>query len=396
MEAILKAQLPEKLDTDVRSYISSVCGTADDEEELSGVLGPLLEEHNWDAAKVNQLCAELIAVKKPVRTSHVLLAAPVNMKAAAPVIATPAVEESRRAAAGPDEAKLKALENRRERRKNAREGAGGKASLAPAAMVQRKENAQGKSRDIRLDNFDVAAAGVRLLEGASLQLLYGRRYGLVGRNGSGKSTLLRAISARELSLPTHLSILHVEQEVEGDDTPALASVLQADAEREELTAEEKRLTAGPKSPEADARLAAVYARLSAIEVRIRRSNKERASAYMHFLFLFFFFFLCYRRTKPNLVQPRFSLVWASRLRCKRCPQRPSRAAGACVSRSHAPSSVSLTCCCSTSRQICLTCRPWCGSRATSASGPLRSSLFLTTETFSMPSRRTLCTSGTRS
>jgi ATP-binding cassette subfamily F protein 3 len=186
------------------------------------------------------------------------------MKASSPVTPTQPETDYRRP--GPDETKLKALENRRERRKDKRDGMGGKGASAPAAMVQRKENAQGKTRDVRLDNFDVAAAGVRLLEGASIQLLYGRRYGLVGRNGSGKSTLLRAMSSRELSLPNHISLLHVEQEVEGDDTPALASVLQADAEREELTLEEKTLTAGAKTPETDARLAAVYARLSVIEV----------------------------------------------------------------------------------------------------------------------------------
>jgi len=46
-----------------------------------------------------------------------------------------------------------------------------------------------------------------------VSLIFGRKYGLVGRNGTGKSTLLRAISAREIEVPTHLDILHVEQEV---------------------------------------------------------------------------------------------------------------------------------------------------------------------------------------
>lgn len=33
-----------------------------------------------------------------------------------------------------------------------------------------------------------------LLTGADLTLVYGRRYGMVGRNGIGKSTLLRMVS----------------------------------------------------------------------------------------------------------------------------------------------------------------------------------------------------------
>ena len=39
-------------------------------------------------------------------------------------------------------------------------------------------------------------------------------------------------------IPGHLSILHVEQEVVGDDTLALQSVLESDTVRESLLAEE--------------------------------------------------------------------------------------------------------------------------------------------------------------
>lgn len=82
-----------------------------------------------------------------------------------------------------------------------------------------------------------------LLTGADLNLAYGRRYGLVGRNGLGKTTLLKMIASRNLRIPSHISILHVEQEVAGDDTPALQSVLECDTTRESLLTEEKELTA---------------------------------------------------------------------------------------------------------------------------------------------------------
>jgi ATP-binding cassette, subfamily F, member 3 len=66
--------------------------------------------------------------------------------------------------------------------------------------------------------------------GASLTLAHGRRYGLIGRNGAsemcsyhyfflisgigvGKSTLLRHIAMREVPIPSHITILFVEQEV---------------------------------------------------------------------------------------------------------------------------------------------------------------------------------------
>jgi ATP-binding cassette subfamily F protein 3 len=70
-----------------------------------------------------------------------------------------------------------------------------------------------KSKDIKVEGFDVSISGKRILSDSSLTLAYGRRYGLVGQNGIGKSTLLRALSRREVPIPTHISILHVEQEV---------------------------------------------------------------------------------------------------------------------------------------------------------------------------------------
>lgn len=97
------------------------------------------------------------------------------------------------------------------------------------------------TRDLNFENFDITLGGKRILTNANILLSYGRRYGLVGRNGVGKSTLLRNISCRQLPVPTTTSILHVEQEVVGDDTTALQSVLSSDFKREALLSEERRL-----------------------------------------------------------------------------------------------------------------------------------------------------------
>lgn len=100
----------------------------------------------------------------------------------------------------------------------------------------------GKSKDIKVDNFDLYVGdGQRILSDTSLTLAYGRRYGLVGQNGIGKSTLLRALSRRELNIPKHITILHVEQEIRGDDTPALQTVLDADVWRKSLLQEEVKI-----------------------------------------------------------------------------------------------------------------------------------------------------------
>merc|ERR1739848_132723 len=97
------------------------------------------------------------------------------------------------------------------------------------------------SGDILVENFDLTFGSCQLIQNADLQLAKGKRYGLVGRNGAGKSTLLRALDSRSLKLPENVSLLHVEQEVVGDDTPALDAVLDVLTERKSLMAEVKEL-----------------------------------------------------------------------------------------------------------------------------------------------------------
>lgn len=108
--------------------------------------------------------------------------------------------------------------------------------------LQLGADAQSKSKDIKLDNLDISIGGLRILTDAALTLAYGRRYGLVGQNGIGKSTLLRALSRREVAIPSHISILHVEQEITGDDTTAIQAVLDADVWRKHLLAEQEKIT----------------------------------------------------------------------------------------------------------------------------------------------------------
>ncbi|PWN96387.1 P-loop containing nucleoside triphosphate hydrolase protein [Tilletiopsis washingtonensis] len=107
------------------------------------------------------------------------------------------------------------------------------------------ENAANKSKnkDVHLPNIDLSFGSNRLLSGASLTLAQGRRYGLIGRNGTGKSTLLRNMALREVPIPTHISILYVEQEVTGDNISAIEAVLKADVWRDKLMSEEAALNA---------------------------------------------------------------------------------------------------------------------------------------------------------
>ncbi|XP_015282380.1 PREDICTED: ATP-binding cassette sub-family F member 3 [Gekko japonicus] len=173
------------------------------------------------------------------------------------------------------EARLKAKQNKKQERDSGKscnplvlEEAS--ASQAASKKETRLETSgKNKSYDVRIENFDVSFGERVLLTGAELNLAYGRRYGLVGRNGLGKTTLLKMIASRNLRIPSHISILHVEQEVAGDDTPALQSVLECDTTRESLLKEEKALTAQVNSGRGDgtegSRLSEIYARLEEIE-----------------------------------------------------------------------------------------------------------------------------------
>ena len=60
------------------------------------------------------------------------------------------------------------------------------------------EKHDGFKNDIIIPNLMLIAGGKTLLDGATLKIVQGRKYGLVGRNGIGKTTLINAISRREL------------------------------------------------------------------------------------------------------------------------------------------------------------------------------------------------------
>ncbi|NWX89136.1 ABCF3 protein, partial [Nothoprocta pentlandii] len=173
------------------------------------------------------------------------------------------------------EARLKAKQDKRMERDSLKSSGPlvleeASASQAASKKETRMESSgKNKSYDVRIENFDVSFGERVLLTGAELNLAFGRRYGLVGRNGLGKTTLLKMIASQSLRIPSHISILHVEQEVAGDETPALHSVLECDTTRESLLREERELTARVNAGRAEgtegARLSEIYAKLEEIE-----------------------------------------------------------------------------------------------------------------------------------
>lgn len=123
----------------------------------------------------------------------------------------------------------------------------------PVVSVNHDNSAEGPSvRDIHMENFNVSVGGRELITDCTVTLSHGRHYGLVGRNGTGKTTFLRYMAMHAIEgIPKNCQILHVEQEVVGDDTSALQCVLNSDVERARLLQEEARLLKIQKDTEND-------------------------------------------------------------------------------------------------------------------------------------------------
>ena len=132
----------------------------------------------------------------------------------------------------------------------------------PDANVRKHAN-----MDIHASSVQLFAGSRELLSSAELRLVHGVKYGLVGRNGVGKSTLLRAIDERIIDVPSFIHIIHVEQEIIGDDTTAVQSVVGADKERAWLLNKEKELLEKDDDdiPEGAVNLNEVYERLDEVD-----------------------------------------------------------------------------------------------------------------------------------
>uniref|UniRef100_A0A3B5M5W2 Uncharacterized protein n=1 Tax=Xiphophorus couchianus TaxID=32473 RepID=A0A3B5M5W2_9TELE len=237
---ILKREFPE-IDTELFDYITGVLdsGASDfeDGEEVFDAIGGVLQDVSADSKNeddVRDIYPSMNNHHHPQK--QMLLDAPVQLSQMSTVDAKK-LEKA--------EAKLKAKNERRTER-DTQKATGPVLEEASASQASNKKESRadqsGKNRsyDIRIENFDISFGERCLLQGAELSLASGRRYGLIGRNGLGKTTLLKMLASRNLRVPAHISILHVEQEVAGDDTIALQSVLESDTKREDLLNEERR------------------------------------------------------------------------------------------------------------------------------------------------------------
>ncbi|KAI9479423.1 ATP-binding cassette, regulator of translational elongation [Coemansia sp. RSA 989] len=275
-----------------------------DEDPIEDLVRPMLEDAGSSDAGVSTLCTKFSQMLTKVeqnsgaqkKASLAKLAAPVNMAAQMAQIskATKAAKgttdlahaKGRTVASQVDVKKLRKAEARIAAKLEKR---GIKSRYEASKLINENPldddellmkvnpvldytSTRDKVKDIKLDSFDISFSGKRILTNASLHMTYGRRYGLIGRNGIGKSTLLRNIAYRELSVPTYISILFVEQEMTGDDTTAIRSVLKADIFREQLLRDEAAINQELKSLDEPSPLDARGEVMSKHEIEARKNE----------------------------------------------------------------------------------------------------------------------------
>lgn len=219
-------------------------GCVDDAAEAQQMCGKLADKIGFHGS------AERVAYKEGFRS----LATPVRMSDGLhqeePSVKVDQVEDVPFYLSERDKAKIERKKRKDDRQRQAQYEAHLAAVEAleanmPAAVVNHWNRDEGNApRDIRMDNFSISVGGRDLVSEASVTLAYGRHYGLVGRNGTGKTTFLKHMAMHAIDgIPKNCQILHVEQEVAGDDTTVLQCVLNADIERKQLMEEEFHLLA---------------------------------------------------------------------------------------------------------------------------------------------------------
>ncbi|KAG8195227.1 hypothetical protein JTE90_027968 [Oedothorax gibbosus] len=297
--SILASAFPE-IDVELYDYIEGILDENKDNlestEHVYEAIGDMLQDIAGaykDETEIKEICSQLLDAltidsKPETKNAENVLTAPLCLSSSSGNVHQDEDETSiwlkkRGSASLVDQKKLEKAELKlklklyKRENKDKPETGGVIIKEATAAQSTSKKDAKmeskgtNKSRDIKIENFDIAFGDKTLLTGADLTLVYGRRYGMVGRNGIGKSTLLKMVASGQLRISSHISVLHVEQEVVGNDTIALDSVLECDETRQNLLNEEKRLLdiINNKSSDEDKNvsdsLQTIYTELQAVE-----------------------------------------------------------------------------------------------------------------------------------
>jgi ATP-binding cassette subfamily F protein 1 len=81
------------------------------------------------------------------------------------------------------------------------------------------------TKDIVINSITIQVPTKTLITDSELKIIYGTKYGLIGRNGHGKSTLLTQIATKQILIPKSLTTFIVEQELEFDKDKTIYEIV---------------------------------------------------------------------------------------------------------------------------------------------------------------------------
>lgn len=209
------SDISSNLDKDSQSYLMSYFDDDSNDfskEGLFDFLEPLLEEAQIEKTRIEDICNALAELNpnqlNQVEVGERKLENSIQMHdsiSATLHLSGKKIGDIRHTISnrGPekslvDQRKLRNAEKKIEEKRKARGMYNGEVipewnpSVVPQMVVnqaKRQVAADSRSKDIKLEDFDIQFAGKKILQNANLLLANGRRYGLVGKNGIGKSTL---------------------------------------------------------------------------------------------------------------------------------------------------------------------------------------------------------------
>lgn len=134
-----------------------------------------------------------------------------------------------------------------------------------------------RALDVKIGGFTMTSYGRELIKDTQIEFTIGRRYGLIGANGAGKTTFLRCMANREVPIPDHIDIFHLENEAPPSDKSAIEwviGVVQKEMKRLEAEADQVMEDEGPESEY----LQVLYERLDELDPD---TFETRASTLLH-------------------------------------------------------------------------------------------------------------------
>ncbi|OMH85429.1 putative ABC transporter ATP-binding protein [Zancudomyces culisetae] len=124
---------------------------------------------------------------------------------------------------------------------------------------------QSQSRDIQLESYSLSFHGRNLIQNATVELNFGRRYGLMGANGSGKSTFLRSLAEQDIKLPEHIDTYVLNEEAEPTEFSAVQYVIKHAEEQLARLEKEVETILGEEDGAENPVLDDLYARIESLD-----------------------------------------------------------------------------------------------------------------------------------